>query len=396
MFFFFSWGNKWQYKVKGDGLKVGKCCPECDKQGIFFEVIPTKYFSIFGIPVTPTETKKPLLECPNCHEKFYIQQSDYLLAIKDLAQTKGNSEKVISLANEQGGSRDICIVPCDECGQKLKVPKNDKMLRITCPLCKYTFNFQKGEKVQKAAPIDPHSILKCSRNIWWKKHACWLIPAVFFLGIVIFLFTFPEHKPRVVSPSVVPFPPPVASPQLTSELNKLKSVPTEKPIEKSSFSPIVPVEPRDPKRLPNGALPLGPGIRGGHSTLTVDNGTEKDALVTVLRLLEANKKQQVRNFYIQEGRKWTTEEIPPGRYVLIVAFGKDWNLKHRRFNFQRTFSKTEPFEISEMTWQTEDGQPIRTRYSKMSITLHKVFHGNFKSHEISEEEFMRILANSGP
>jgi hypothetical protein len=46
-------------------------------RGKFFEVIPTKYFSIFWIPIAPTESIKSLLECPNCHERFYIQQNDY-------------------------------------------------------------------------------------------------------------------------------------------------------------------------------------------------------------------------------------------------------------------------------------------------------------------------------
>jgi phage FluMu protein Com len=286
-------------------------------------------------------------------------------------------------------------VQCDRCGKKLKNPNNDKILRVTCPLCKNTFNFQKGEKVQKATFIDPNSILESSRIIWYKKNACWLISAAVISGIVILFFALPDNKPRVDSHSVASSPPPVTSSPLTPELSKLEPA-TEKPIEKSSLSPIVPVEPKNPKRLPNGASPLGSGIRGGHSRLTLDNGTENDALVTLLRLLEANKKQQVRNFYIQEGRKLTTDEIPPGMYVLIVAFGKDWDFKHRRFNFRRGFSETEPFEISETSLQTEDGQPIRTRYTKMSLTLHKVFYGNFKSHEISEEKFIKILANSRP
>jgi tetratricopeptide (TPR) repeat protein len=131
------------------GLRVEKSCPECGTRGIFFEVIPTKYFSIFWIPVKPMETKKPLLECQNCHERFYIQQSDYLSAIKDLPKSKTKENKVIHLPQDP---IDFCIVPCDNCGQKLKVPKNDKMLGVTCPSCKNTFNFQKGEKVYKATP----------------------------------------------------------------------------------------------------------------------------------------------------------------------------------------------------------------------------------------------------
>lgn len=92
--------------------------------------------------------------------------------------------------------------------------------------------------------------------------------------------------------------------------------------------------------------------------------------------------------------------------MIKVAFGKDWNPKSRKqvltvkerthlFNFHRSFSKTEPFEITETTSikQVEDGQQSETKFTKMSITLHKAPLGNFKSHGISEEEFMDTLSD---
>ena len=68
----FIWGSKWKYKVKPNGLRVRKLCPECHTHGQFFEVIPTKYFTAYWIPLLPTDTKKSVLECPNCHEHVYI------------------------------------------------------------------------------------------------------------------------------------------------------------------------------------------------------------------------------------------------------------------------------------------------------------------------------------
>jgi uncharacterized protein (TIGR03000 family) len=134
-------------------------------------------------------------------------------------------------------------------------------------------------------------------------------------------------------------------------------------------------------RLPAlGSAPFGRGIHKGLSTLTVVNGTSTDALVKVIRLGDG---KLVRNFYIPQGKQFTAEQIPAGRYVMREAFGSDWDTSARRFTKDRSFSETEPFEIQEET--TAEG----TRYSILRVTLHKVISGNFKSHPISEEEFAR-------
>ena len=38
------------------------------------------------------------------------------------------------------------IFQCQDCGQKLRIPIKNKLLKITCPSCKNTFHFQNGEK----------------------------------------------------------------------------------------------------------------------------------------------------------------------------------------------------------------------------------------------------------
>ncbi len=70
--FFIIWGSKWKYERKQGGMMVNKTCPACLREGVFFEVIPKKYFTLYWIPLFSTEQKSSLLECPNCHEKFYI------------------------------------------------------------------------------------------------------------------------------------------------------------------------------------------------------------------------------------------------------------------------------------------------------------------------------------
>jgi uncharacterized protein (TIGR03000 family) len=130
-----------------------------------------------------------------------------------------------------------------------------------------------------------------------------------------------------------------------------------------------------------GLAPWGPGLREGYSVLTVENGTATDAVVRVVQL--GGKGQLVRNFYIPSGKQLTAEEVPAGRYVLRVAFGKDWDSDARKFTAARSFSETEAFDISQE--ETAEG----VRYTRLRVTLHKVIGGNFRSDPITEDDFLR-------
>jgi curved DNA-binding protein CbpA len=128
----------------------------------------------------------------------------------------------------------------------------------------------------------------------------------------------------------------------------------------------IPLEPINPKSLRLGSSPFGIGIRNGNSMITVDNGTTNDALVKLIKY--GHKEEKIRNFYIPAGKKYTANKIPQGQYVLRIAFGKDWDGKMRRFNFNRHFSETELFYITESKWNesTDEGIMEKIRFSKMN------------------------------
>jgi uncharacterized protein (TIGR03000 family) len=131
-----------------------------------------------------------------------------------------------------------------------------------------------------------------------------------------------------------------------------------------------------------GWAPWGPGIQTGNSVLTVENGTSTDALVRLVRL--GAREQLVRNFYIPAGRSFTASNVPPGDYVLRVAYGTDWDIGAGKFTSDRSFSQTEQFDV------TEERTSTGIRYSRIRITLHKVVGGNFSSTPSSEEDFERL------
>ncbi len=74
---FVIFGTSWKYKKKPGGMRIVKVCPNCRRDGEFYEVVPKQYISLYFIPLIPISEKNSLLECPNCHKKFYIQSDDH-------------------------------------------------------------------------------------------------------------------------------------------------------------------------------------------------------------------------------------------------------------------------------------------------------------------------------
>lgn len=148
--------------------------------------------------------------------------------------------------------------------------------------------------------------------------------------------------------------------------------------------------PRPPNRLATGDTPYAGGIRSGRSEITAENGTETDAMVRVIRQSTVDDRN-VRSFYVRSHDQYVATDIPPGQYVLRVAFGEDWDTAARGFRSYKSYSETETFAVTETTSKEvrEDGEVLSTSASRVSITLHKVSHGNFSSHPIDEDEFWK-------
>lgn len=272
-------------------------------------------------------------------------------------------------------------IRCRKCGQILDI-------RATSPtLCK-------EEPAARRAKTDGiiRQQNKCKPLLRSKKTIAYALVGIGLLLIVFFVFN------SLRSPSDVETGLKMAQPKASTERGRIaiedparSTAPAPQPMPRApSRRSQVPIklEPVNPNRLRTGSSPFAGGVRSGHSEITVDNGTDTDAIVRVVRFSGGNQ-QKVRNFYMRSHDQFVANSIPPGEYVLRIAFGTDWNSDIRRFNFRKSFSETQTFTIEETTWaeDREDGEVMHTRSSKLSITLHKVPHGNFKSHPINEDEF---------
>jgi len=156
------------------------------------------------------------------------------------------------------------------------------------------------------------------------------------------------------------------------------------------LAPIDAGPPANPKRLPAGFSPLGDKQLSGKSTLTIENGTEYDALVKAMMLVDG-KPSMVRNFYVPTQSNWTEEGMPPGSYILRFAQGLDWDAGMRKFTYHPTYGESIPFELTEREWTENIGGQLHRKatFDQKRITLHKIPHGNFPTQPIDEARFTR-------
>lgn len=72
------WGKKVDFEKKIFGESIYITCPECNKDGEFFEVTPIETSTLYSIiPLKKKEVEGSFFECPNCHNHFNIETSMY-------------------------------------------------------------------------------------------------------------------------------------------------------------------------------------------------------------------------------------------------------------------------------------------------------------------------------
>lgn len=127
-------GTKTNYERKPNGLRIMKSCPQCKRLVEFFEVIPKNYVTLFWVPLVPTSSDDPVLECTGCHTRYKMSTDD-----AQAAQSQRTTPP-----DQQTQPSEKVIVICPHCAAHARIPSTRERIRVTCPSCKQHFRALNG------------------------------------------------------------------------------------------------------------------------------------------------------------------------------------------------------------------------------------------------------------
>lgn len=231
-----------------------------------------------------------------------------------------------------------------ECGLLYMLDgKRNSAHAIHCPACGRT---PRTEHLNRSIPSN---FKQRSSSLWQGFVVSGALSIATIISLVIVL-------PRILSQQVQP--PTVSAPS--------------QPAPEPSFS-------RSPISLPNGTNLIPPQDLQGRGSLTVNNGTPRDAVV---KLVDSASGKTIRLVYVQAERDLTIKNIPPCNYILKFSTGTDWDRQTGKFLRNPSFSQfTEPVSFEEI--KTETG----VEWRDYRASLHPVASGNARTTQISESAF---------
>lgn len=130
------------------------------------------------------------------------------------------------------------------------------------------------------------------------------------------------------------------------------------------------------RRLGNGRLVKDSG-RSGLGKLTIDNGTDSDAVIAMTR-----GKKSVFTVYVRKHDRATVRSVSNGSYTVYFTTGTDWNAAKKSFTRDCSFQKFDDKAVFR-TKQVSGG----TQYDVLTFSLAKSILGNATTSEIPEDQF---------
>jgi hypothetical protein len=130
------------------------------------------------------------------------------------------------------------------------------------------------------------------------------------------------------------------------------------------------------RRPPNGHF-VRSGSRGGRGTLTVDNGGDSDAVITL-----AKGKHPAISVYVRKDKKYKVTGVADGTYKVFFTGGNDWDGSARRFARKCAFQQFD----DKLTFRTTR-TATEIRWSTWSISLQPVLGGTASTSDVDPNDY---------
>ncbi len=127
------------------------------------------------------------------------------------------------------------------------------------------------------------------------------------------------------------------------------------------------------------------GIQDNYFDIQVGSGYD-----VVVKIVDIQTDQCIRCVYVPQNTTITTNEIPQGRYYLKLAYGNDWMEYADSGQKEGKFTKNNIYERSYQAYDfgKKNSQEVVNDTLKLNV-ISGMVENNFKTEEISEEEFMK-------
>lgn len=141
----------------------------------------------------------------------------------------------------------------------------------------------------------------------------------------------------------------------------------------------VPATPKARGRsLPNGTFVRAGGL-SGRGELRIDNGTEKDAVVSLVR-----GGRPAFSVYVRGTSRVTVSGVPDGTYALYYAFGTDWDRRAKAFTRHCGFRRFDREATFETTYDT-----TAIYHTIQELGLQPTANGNATTSDVAPQDFPR-------
>ncbi|MGI5291804.1 hypothetical protein ACQEVF_52025 [Nonomuraea polychroma] len=131
------------------------------------------------------------------------------------------------------------------------------------------------------------------------------------------------------------------------------------------------------RRLSNGAFVRKGSTLNGRSSLEIDNGAPRDAVITVVR--GGSKAFSV---YVRKKAKFKVRGVRDGNYKIFFTQGVDWDGKNKAFTRECSFERFQKSVTFKTTFTA-----TQIRWHDWRITLHAISGGNARTAPVDPDDF---------